>query len=139
MNQIRLYLFGSPRIERDGQPVSVDTRKAFAMLAYLALTEGPQSRDSLAALLWPDSDAVHAKAALRRTLSALNKATAGRVLNTDRRAVSFVPSDEVWVDVARVLVVDRTPGRSRARAHGGLPAMRSYPRKRRCHSTVTTF
>ncbi len=70
------------------------------MLAYLALTEGPQSRDSLAALLWPDSDAVHAKAALRRTLSALNKATAGRVLNTDRRAVSFVPSDEVWVDVA---------------------------------------
>ncbi|HEX8034295.1 MAG TPA: hypothetical protein VF510_10630, partial [Ktedonobacterales bacterium] len=70
MSRLTLRLFGTPRIECDGSPVVVDTRKALALLAYLALTRQQQSRDTLAALLWPDYDQSHARATLRRTLSA---------------------------------------------------------------------
>ena len=71
-------MLGSPRIERDGIAVGVDTRKAVALFAYLAVTKQRHSRDTLAALLWPEYDQASARAALRRTLSALNKALEGR-------------------------------------------------------------
>ncbi len=38
VNPLRISLLGAPRIEVDGRPLSVDTRKATAMLAYLAVT-----------------------------------------------------------------------------------------------------
>lgn len=53
---LRLHLFGAPRIERDGQIVHVDTRKAIALIAYLVGQGGYQSRDTLGALLWAESD-----------------------------------------------------------------------------------
>jgi DNA-binding SARP family transcriptional activator len=65
----RLLLLGAPHIERDGMPVAVDTRKAIALLAYLALVPQRHSRDALAGLLWPDYSQSNARAALRRTLS----------------------------------------------------------------------
>lgn len=71
---IRLHFLGPPRIERDGRLVEPDTRKATALLAYLAVTGERPSRDFLAAFLWPEFDDSRARAALRRTLSAL-KAT----------------------------------------------------------------
>ena len=50
-----LYLLGSPRMERGGAPLEVDTRKAPALVAYLAVTtRQPQTRDALAGLLWPE-------------------------------------------------------------------------------------
>jgi len=74
MSRLALFLLGPPRIERDGVLVDVDTRKAIALLAYLAITRQQQSRDTLATLLWPEYDQTHARATLRRTLSVLNKA-----------------------------------------------------------------
>ena len=67
MSRLALFLLGAPRIERNQVPISVDTRKAIALLAYLAVTRQRQSRDKFAALLWPDYDQTHARAALRRT------------------------------------------------------------------------
>jgi predicted ATPase len=57
------------------------------------------SRDTLANLLWPEYDQRHAHAALRRTLSTLNKALAGEHLQIDREAVAL-DSAGVWLDVA---------------------------------------
>ena len=51
MTRPALYLLGSPRIERDGAPLEVDTRKALALVAHLAVTGQPQTRDALAGLL----------------------------------------------------------------------------------------
>ena len=51
---IVIAVLGSPRIERDGRPVTFDTRKAVALLCYLAVTARSQRRETLAALLWPD-------------------------------------------------------------------------------------
>ena len=52
-----VYLFGMPRVERDGCPVAVERRKTLAMLACLAVTRQAHGRDALAALLWPELDA----------------------------------------------------------------------------------
>ncbi|HVQ18862.1 MAG TPA: BTAD domain-containing putative transcriptional regulator [Actinomycetes bacterium] len=84
---VRVTLFGSPRIERDGQPVRFDTRKAVALLAYLAVTQRPHRRDVLASLLWPGSDEVKARSALRRTLSVAG--SVGPALKAGRDEVSL--------------------------------------------------
>jgi DNA-binding SARP family transcriptional activator/predicted ATPase len=99
MSRIRAYLLGSPYIERDGHEAQVDTRKAIALLAYLVVTGHRQSRDTLAALLWPENDDSGARAALRRTLSTLNKAVDGVGVSADREALEFARSPEFWLDV----------------------------------------
>ena len=92
-----LLLLGPPRLERDGYPVQVDTRKALALAAYLAVTGQRVSRDALAALLWPDYD--EARAALRRTLSVLNKALGEGCLEIDRGHVGLDRRGGLWVDL----------------------------------------
>jgi len=96
--ELRLALLGPPRVERDGSPMEVDTRKAVALLAYLAVTGGWQGRDGIAGLLWPDYDRAHARAALRRTLSTLNKALGGGWLGIERSALRL-DADDAWFDV----------------------------------------
>lgn len=99
MSRLALTLFGPPRIERDGSPVNTDTRKAIALIAYLAVTQQPHSRDTLAALLWPEYDQPHARATLRRTLSALHKALAGTWLRIDRETLSLDQQEGFWLDI----------------------------------------
>src|SRR5260221_13561682 len=99
MAPLKLYLFGAPRIEREYAPVHVNTRKAIALLAYLAWQPGFQSRDTLAALLWPEGDNVSARAALRRTLSTLNQALGGIGLRIEREAVSLDSAAHLWIDL----------------------------------------
>lgn len=98
MARLTVSLLGPPRIEVDGAPLRVDTRKAIALLAYLAVTAERQSRDTLATLLWPDHDTEHARAALRRTLSALAKGLGGNFLAIERTAIALAPAG-VWLDV----------------------------------------
>jgi DNA-binding SARP family transcriptional activator/Flp pilus assembly protein TadD len=99
MDSLRLRFLGPPRIERNGQLLDTDTRKATALLAYLALTGERQSRDALAAFLWPDFDDSRAKAALRRTLSALKSAVGGDALYITREVIGL-EAGETWCDVA---------------------------------------
>lgn len=99
MSRLALSLFGPPRIELAGNPVNTDTRKAVALLAYLAMTRQAHSRDTLAVLFWPESDQSRARATLRRTLSALHKALAGQWLRIDRETVSLEQVDGFWLDV----------------------------------------
>ena len=95
---LRLSLLGPPEALCDGVPVTVDTRKATALLAYLAVEQGRQGRDVLAELLWPDYAPDRARAALRRTLSTLRSALDGRWLAVARDAVSL-ERDGVVLDV----------------------------------------
>ena len=73
MPQWALHLLGSPRLERDGSRVEIHRRKVMALLIYLAVTGRSHSRDSLAALLWPEYDQVRSRAAFRHALSELQK------------------------------------------------------------------
>ena len=100
MAELRIALLGPPRVERDGAPIEVDTRKAIALLAYLAIHPGRHGRDAVAGLLWPEYDTEHARGALRRTLSTLNKAVGPGWLAADRTTVGFARTS-FWLDVAR--------------------------------------
>jgi predicted ATPase/DNA-binding SARP family transcriptional activator len=95
-----ISLLGAPRIERDGAPVEVDTRKATALAAYLAVTRRGHTRDALAGLLWPEYNQSRARAALRRTLSSLGKARQEGWLLADRENVDLA-HDAIGVDVVR--------------------------------------
>jgi len=109
---VKLFLFGAPRVERNGVTAVVDTRKAIALLAYLTLTARPQRRDTLAALLWPEHDQTSARGALRRTLSALNKALGGVGLAADRETVWLDSGVPLWSDIAQfqqLLAAARAP------------------------------
>ena len=99
MADLRIRLLGVPQIEVEGATFTVDTRKAVALLAYLAMTGVPQGRDTLAALLWPDYDGESARSSLRRTLSALRKALADRWLSPGRDSISL-DTTGVWLDVS---------------------------------------
>jgi DNA-binding SARP family transcriptional activator len=67
-------LLGVGSVTRDGAPVALDTRKALALIAHLALCDRPRSREALCDLLWPAHDASRARGALRRTLSTVRGA-----------------------------------------------------------------
>ena len=101
MSTLTLCLFGPPRLERDGKSIEVSRRKVLALLAYLAVTGQPHSRDTLATLFWPEADQSEARANLRRTLSALKKTLAGgEWLNADRELIGLNHKADLWVDVA---------------------------------------
>ncbi|HSL01626.1 MAG TPA: AAA family ATPase [Rubrobacteraceae bacterium] len=95
-----MLLLGAPRVEADGAPVEVDTRKAIALLAYLAVTGRRHTRDALAGLLWPEYGQSRARAALRRTLSSLSGAREGGWLEVDRESIGL-NGEMTWVDVDR--------------------------------------
>ena len=115
MSNLRLFLFGEPRLEYAGTPLEIPRRKGLALLAYLALAEQRQNRDVLATLLWPDLDQEHARAALRSTLSALTTQMPGAWLDSDRSMLSL-RREVVWVDVLVFLFLLRE---SRAHKHEG--------------------
>jgi DNA-binding SARP family transcriptional activator len=103
MSRVALFLLGPPRIERDGEPVEIDTRKAIALASYLAVSGEEHSRDALAALFWPLSDQSRARAALRRTLSTLRRALGYDRLEVDGERLALSASDGFRVDVDQFL------------------------------------
>ncbi len=98
MTELKLFLFGTPRLEYRDQAIPVNRRKALALAAYLALAEQPQSRDAVAALLWPDLDQARARAALRSTLPALTSPIPVSWLEADRSTL-VVQHEAIWIDV----------------------------------------
>jgi DNA-binding SARP family transcriptional activator len=98
---LEISLLGPPRVRRDGEPVSFDTRKATALLAHLALAERARSREALCELLWPEHEPERARGALRRTLSTLRKGIGEQRVDTSGDSVALLPGDGVIVDVHR--------------------------------------
>ncbi len=99
MSSLRLLLLGPPQTEVDGAPVQFDTRKATALLAYLAITAQAHRREALATLLWPEYDQERAYANLRRTLWSLNKALGKEWLDADQDSVNLRRPESLWLDV----------------------------------------
>src|SRR5919108_646810 len=57
MGLLRLAFLGTPEVHHSGRVVTFPTRKALALLAYLAVEGGRHTREKVAALLWPEGDA----------------------------------------------------------------------------------
>jgi len=101
---LALSMLGGFSAARDGVPVSLPTRKACALLAYLALHSGRElRREQLAALLWGDRFDEQARRSLRQELyeirNTLGENLASR-LRTTRDVVVF-DGDGLDVDVLR--------------------------------------
>jgi DNA-binding SARP family transcriptional activator/tetratricopeptide (TPR) repeat protein len=96
--RLEIRVLGPLEVLVDGAPLVVDTRKALAILALLAVDARPYARDELAALLWPDADDGSARGALRRTLSVLRASLGDQWLRVDRASVALDPAG-TWVDL----------------------------------------
>ncbi len=104
MGHPHLSLFGGFEIAGDAATQVGLTRKARAMLAYLALQSGhSQSREKLAALLWGANGELQARTNLRQALSVIRKAmpssNGGRFLSDGDNIILNL--DDLEFDVAR--------------------------------------
>lgn len=103
MRDLSLKLLGRPVLRRGGVEVAFPTKKALALLAYLVVERGLQTREKLAALLWPDSDETHARGALRYTLTNLKSRLGNAGLVVQRDAVGFEAPARLEIDVETTL------------------------------------
>lgn len=99
MSNVKLWLFGPPRLERDGIPIEINRRKSMALLIYLAVTQQPHSRNALATLLWPEADQSRGRSILRRALSDLRKALNKAYLQVEGDTIALLPEADLWVDI----------------------------------------
>lgn len=102
MGPLRITLLGGFEIRTGaGEPVSLPSRNAQAILAFLAMSAGrAQARDKLATLLWGGSGTDHARASLRQTLSVLRRSVNAEALRGDGDTVVLDPC-AVAVDAVR--------------------------------------
>ncbi|MEZ4863072.1 MAG: BTAD domain-containing putative transcriptional regulator [Caldilineaceae bacterium] len=99
MPTLELKLLGSPQINIDGAPVNdFVTRKAEALLIYLAVNQRVYTRDTLAGLFWPEVAETQAKNSLRRILSNLRQLVSP-YLQIDRQTIAFDQQAAHWLDV----------------------------------------
>jgi DNA-binding SARP family transcriptional activator/tetratricopeptide (TPR) repeat protein len=100
---LRIQLLGRMAVECDGSELAVPSaRRAWSLLAYLALSPGPQPRGDLAAQFWPDVLDSSARASLRSAVWSLRRTlgpAAEPHLIVDRNCVGLAPGPQLWVDI----------------------------------------
>ncbi len=99
--RLRVRLLGPVAIANDGRPVAIASKKARALLGYLALRRDTEvSRGVLTGLLWGERSESQARASLRQTLSELRGALSGSLRQSivaSRETVAFAPGT-AWID-----------------------------------------
>jgi DNA-binding SARP family transcriptional activator len=78
MAQFELAILGTPQFHAGGQAVKFATRKAQALLIFLAVEQVPVAREKLIDLLWTDSDVARGQMSLRTTLAQVRRALGER-------------------------------------------------------------
>src|SRR5262245_15161896 len=101
MARLELMLLGGFQARLvPGGPINMPTRKARALLAYLALPAGkPHARDNLATLLWGDVPEAQSRGSLRKALFWLRQAV-GDTVTANAETVELKAS-AVGIDVGQ--------------------------------------
>jgi len=112
----RLQLLGAPALICEETPVDFPRRKALALLSYLAVTRARHQRESLATMLWPESQSTAAHSALRNLLWSLRATPIAELLQSNRSFVELSENESLSVDVNlfRTLI-----GSCPSNTHGG--------------------
>ena len=98
--RLALNFLGPAQIHLDHEPVGLERRKGLALLAYLAIEPGEHARESLSALLWPDTSQSGAFKNLRQILWEIQKKLGEGWLSTEHGKVGMNTSPaEFWLDV----------------------------------------
>jgi DNA-binding SARP family transcriptional activator/predicted ATPase len=100
MSHLAIFALGPLRIEIDSHPVQTSRHKALALLVYLALHPGKQTRETLSGFLWPEYEQEKASAYLRRTLWEIHRMLGEGWLDADREAIGFNLDAGLSLDVA---------------------------------------
>jgi DNA-binding SARP family transcriptional activator/tetratricopeptide (TPR) repeat protein len=102
MEPLTMRLLGTPQVTFGQRPLSFATRKTLAMLVYLAVEGGRPSRETLMALLWPESEPEKAAATFRGTLARLRRALqpAGEFVISQGGTVAFDFEQDHDLDLA---------------------------------------
>jgi predicted ATPase/DNA-binding SARP family transcriptional activator len=99
MNHLSISLLGSTRFSINGVEIKMPTSRAIPLFAYLAITRISQSRQTLASLLWSESNLPHALGSLRTTLWRLNSTGLGNWIIQDHGEISLDFNKSIDVDV----------------------------------------
>jgi TolB-like protein/DNA-binding SARP family transcriptional activator len=121
MSKFKLTLLGEFKLVTDlADPVDIRSKRARALLAYLALHAGEKlGREQLAALLWSRSDDEHAGHSLRQAIAELRRAGLGgndSPLGITTTTIGLA-AEGIGTDVAefgRLAVADATEGLEQA-------------------------
>src|SRR5437667_1254122 len=105
MSQLQLSLRGTPVVEHGERTLTFSTRKALALLIYLAVEGGTHPRKTRSEAFWPELDAEHGRAALRATLLELRKLLE-RSHGPGERAHLLVERDTLGFDQGSPLSLD---------------------------------
>jgi len=105
MSQLQLSLLGVPVVKHGERSLTFSTRKALALLVYLAVEGGTHTRKTLSESFWPELDAEHGRAALRATLLELRKLLE-RSHGPGERAHLLVERDTLGLEQDSSLVLD---------------------------------
>src|SRR4029453_682768 len=110
MARLRLTVLGPPSVTHADTASVFPTRKALALLIYLAIEGGRHSRDKLTTLFWPDSDRAHGRAMLRYTLTTLRRSlcdsTGTQHLVVDGDAIEIDLDSGLDIDLRALEVAD---------------------------------
>src|SRR6266511_2716071 len=104
---LEVRLLGTFEVKYKKKAVSISSRPAQSLFAYLILSAGTSHRrEKLAGLLWPDSLEETARDNLRHALwrmrKALELASSTRFLHADDVNIKFEASENYWLDAARL-------------------------------------
>lgn len=101
MSRLELTTFGVPHIKIDGRSIeALSSRKAQALLIYLAVTRHQHSRQALAGLLWGEMSEEKARRNLRVTLTRIRVPLENHLIIRRRSLlVDIDEANDVWLDV----------------------------------------
>jgi DNA-binding SARP family transcriptional activator len=94
---IKLMFLGTPAVYYGTNEIAISVKKALALIAYLAATGKPQSRERLATMFWQDATEDVARTSLRQALRALRETPLASVLNADRNIIAFTA--DIYSDI----------------------------------------
>ncbi len=101
-SKLKIETLGGLQISRGGNLVSGwASRKAEALVVYLAISQRTHSRESLATLFWEDFPQTRAMTNLRVVLTSLRKQI-GDFLITPRGTVALNLTTDIWVDTLEI-------------------------------------
>jgi predicted ATPase/DNA-binding SARP family transcriptional activator len=100
VERVRLHMLGAVHVERSGAVVGgFESRKAQALLCYLALQSQPRTRAHLAELFWPDRLEERSRGNLNRVLHNLTHILPG-CLDVNRQTLGIAFGTAIWIDIA---------------------------------------
>src|SRR5687767_11684265 len=99
--RLALHFLGIPQLYLDNTPITTDRRKAVALLAYLAMNRGKQTRELLSGLFWPEYEQAKAFSNLRRTIWEVHQVIGEGWLIAERESLHLNENKEIDLDISR--------------------------------------